>query len=324
MRELRDTSDDADDPGALRNEITVNGYVLLHDIVDADLVRAVRADILETISAHGWLDPRSDPADAVPADLRVEGGPGWWDGYHAIQRLESFHRLAHDEQLLARLTAITGEDVVVHPRKVARVSPCEPAITTPPHQDFPHVAGTVDFFTCWLPLGDCRASAGGLRVLAGSHRGGVRPLEQCERGVRVRDVADDDLRWATTDYHVGDVLIFHSWTVHAGTPNTSGRLRLSADYRCQGISHPIAPWSLRPDFYRDGPQLPAWDELTSAWSTRQWVEVPESVEVTTGLPFLLPSLGTRGPRSEFVDTSSLEELYVGWQAQPLRRQEPPE
>jgi ectoine hydroxylase-related dioxygenase (phytanoyl-CoA dioxygenase family) len=317
MQELRDSSDRAGDPNALRDEIAAHGYVLLRNVLDADVVATVRAEILDAIAAHGWLDPRFERADAVPADTRVEGGPEWWDGYLAVQHLESFHRLAHDQRLLAQLAAIIGEDLVVHPRKLARVWPCDPAITTQPHQDFPHVAGTVDFFTCWIPLGDYPVSAGGLRVLAGSHQDGVRSLEPCDGGVRIRDVAEDDVRWATTDYRIGDVLIFHSWTVHAGMPNTSGALRLSVDYRYQGVSGLITQWSLLPDFYRDRPRLPSWDELTVDWSTRRWVEVPSSVQVARGLPFTLPSLGRRGPRSDLVDSDSFRELYSSWHEQRL-------
>ena len=59
----------------------------------------------------------------------------------------------------------------------------------------------------------------------------------------------------------GDVLLFHSLCVHRGVPNTTpDRVRLSVDYRYQGISQPITPGSLLPHFNRR-----TWDEIYAGW-----------------------------------------------------------
>jgi len=55
--------------------------------------------------------------------------------------------------------------------------------------------------------------------------------------------------WHTTDYKIGDFVIFHSYTVHQALPNRSGRsLRLSTDNRYQRESDEIDPSSLRPHY----------------------------------------------------------------------------
>ncbi|MBI4624697.1 MAG: phytanoyl-CoA dioxygenase family protein, partial [Verrucomicrobia bacterium] len=46
-------------------------------------------------------------------------------------------------------------------------------------------------------------------------------------------------RWLTTEYKMGDVLVFSSATVHASLDNHSDRYRLSADSRYQLASEPV-------------------------------------------------------------------------------------
>jgi ectoine hydroxylase-related dioxygenase (phytanoyl-CoA dioxygenase family) len=59
----------------------------------------------------------------------------------------------------------------------------------------------------------------------------------------------------------GDVLTFHSHTVHRALPNrTADRMRLSADFRYQPASHPVAPDSLLPHFARL-----TWEEIYAGW-----------------------------------------------------------
>jgi hypothetical protein len=61
----------------------------------------------------------------------------------------------------------------------------------------------------------------------------------------------------------GDILTFHSLTVHQGRDNqTEDRLRVSVDYRYQPISEPIAPDSMEPHYGGLGMD---WDEIYADW-----------------------------------------------------------
>src|SRR6185437_14396822 len=88
-----------------------------------------------------------------------------------------------------------------------------------------------DFWTAWIPLGDCPREWGPLALLAGSHLGGLQ--EHSGDGVISGGVAPpEDAVWSTTDFQCGDVVVFRPLTVHCSLPNRSGdRLRLSADFR---------------------------------------------------------------------------------------------
>ena len=62
----------------------------------------------------------------------------------------------------------------------------------------------------------------------------------------------------------GDVLFFHSMTVHRGAPATGSRLRLSVDLRFQRIADPILPGSLNPH----DPDV-TWEQIYAGWAPGQ-------------------------------------------------------
>lgn len=313
MREFVDSSSIAGDGDAMRERIARDGFLFFRGLIDPAKLGEVRRDISYAIAAHRWLAPGSDPLDRLPGEVEhFEGRRNWWGGYRAIQSLESFHAIAHDESVTGTLARLFDEDVLVHPRKIARVIwPGDPKITTPSHQDFTHILGTVDFVTCWIPLADCPSSQGGLRILSGSPAGGLRRVEKATGAGGIRSVVDeDDENWSTVDYRLGDAVVFHALTVHGGVPNTSDRLRLSVDMRYQPASEPISTWSMAPHFYERFPNLPSWDEFTSGWSTKRWIEAPDAITVIDsppGSPIPL-NAGANGGRSRFVDTSSFVQL----------------
>jgi hypothetical protein len=278
MQPFESSTDLIGRPGALRDRMTTDGHVFLGRAVDPELVLAVRAQVLRAIGALGWLAPGSEPERALPGEpARREGDDGWWDGYTAIQSLEAFHALAHAPALLEAVGGVLGEEVLVHPRKIARVTYPGTGWPTPPHQDFPLIQGATDTVTAWLPLGDCSAEMGGLRLLAGSHAAGLRQVVPMQGvgGVGVQ-VDERDPRWRTVDYRTGDVLLFLSTTVHWAPPNAGRTLRLSVDYRYQPVSEPIVEGSLRPHY---AGRIPEYDVLAHSWRTRRWIEYPDGVRV---------------------------------------------
>lgn len=286
----------AGDPDALRARLAEDGYLYFPGLVDPEPVLSLRRAILAELAARGWLAEGSDPGDALPdAIVRTEvmrtreerraamRDDGWFGGYRAIQRLEAFHRLAFDDALLGTVRTLLSDDAFPHPRKIARVVyPSDPKLTTAPHQDYTHIQGTADFVTTWLPLGDYGAGEGGLRILRTPGQRGVFPVEVADgAGGLGSRIGPDAAHWLTTEFHAGDVLLFHSLTVHAGTPNVSPSLRLSADYRFQSASQPITSASLLPHMH---PAVPDWPELVDAWETTRWIEPPAGIEVVDWLP----------------------------------------
>lgn len=281
MEELKDFDDSTSVAGsqsALRERYVSDGYLFFRGLLDSSEVDEVRNDILNSLAPLGWLAPSSDPADALPAELvRREADPNWWDGYNAILGLESFNRLAHNPKIVDMVGRLLGEEILVHPRKIGRVTYPSSDHPTPPHQDFPLIQGTTDTITAWVPLADIPISFGGLRVLVGSHREGLMQIQGMKGvgGIGV-PVDEEGPNWRTTHYRPGDLLIFSSLTVHYAPPHNGARLRLSADYRYQSAKEPVVNGSLHPHGHGNG-VVPDWPELTNGWSSMRWIEVPAEI-----------------------------------------------
>lgn len=261
-------------PDALRQQLAKEGFLFFRDLLPDDVLGEVRVAILEVIAEEGWLADATDPQDRRPGPLVVrEADDRWFPAYRRIQALECFHRLAHHDRLLALAGDLLGGPLLVHPRKIARLTFPTSEFPTPPHQDFPLIQGTPEVLTAWLALAPCSLRDGALRVLRRSQRDGLRPRQQAPGvggvGVTVRLAEQES--WVSTDYRPGDVLIFHSLTVHWAPPNRGERLRLSADFRYQLASDPVVEGSLLPHYW---PTVPGWEVLTECWSTTRWVDSP--------------------------------------------------
>ena len=194
------------DRDALRARLEEEGYLYFRGLIDRDRILALRRDILEVLAGRDWITggERIDDAEAIGMPVR-EGDEEYFRTYDDVQRLESFHSLAHDEVLRVRCRQALGETAFPHPLKVARlVFPSEPEVSTPPHQDFLNNQGSPKLTAAWIPLGDCPMKQGTLAVLRGSHaprrpaagvqpRAGKPPGGRAERDARQSHVGHQRL-----------------------------------------------------------------------------------------------------------------------------------
>ena len=286
--ELSDATALAGDPDALRGRLASEGYLWLRGLLPAGEVTEVRAAITTALDAAGWLADGSDPAEARPGPgfrhERAQVDDAYLAGYELLQRVQRFHELAHHPALVGLAAGILDAPVLAHPRKIVRASPPDDdAFRTPAHQDYRLIQGTVDVLTAWIPLGDCPDELGGLRILAGSPAQGLRPVAAASAvgGVAIDERDEDPDRWRHAPMAAGDVLMFHSLTVHAARPNRTDRLRLSVDYRYQSQHEPIVAGSLRPHWW---PRVADHDELTRGWTSTAAVDAPAGLRVAPPLP----------------------------------------
>jgi ectoine hydroxylase-related dioxygenase (phytanoyl-CoA dioxygenase family) len=115
------------------------------------------------------------------------------------------------------------------------------------HQDFFHVRGTAETCTAWVPLGDCERQLGCLAVVDGSHKLGFREHEPSAGPGGFAVDPGGGAAWLCQDFAAGDVLIFHSLTMHKALPNrTKHQIRISLDNRYQRSTDEVDPGSLRP------------------------------------------------------------------------------
>lgn len=256
---FRDSSPILSQPDELRARLAEEGYLFVRGLLPAGAVQAVGDATLALCRQQGW----ADEAGRALGEPRLEGHDGWWDVYDPLQRMEAFHALAHRQEMVGLAEAIIGEPVLVHPRNIGRITfPGAAYFTTPPHQDFPLIQGTPDTYTAWMPLVDCPISLGGLAVLPRSHRSGRLQVRSATGpGGLTVDHASIGTDWRGQDLLAGDVLFFHSHTIHQALPNLSeDGLRVSVDYRYQALSEPIVDDSLLPHYMRL-----SWDEVYEGW-----------------------------------------------------------
>lgn len=277
LLELRVSNDVILDAAELQSRLDDDGYLFFRQLLDPHRLLDVRKQMLTVMQAGGWLVAGTDPLDGIadPDARSTEGDPEYTDVYHKVYSLESFHRIAHCREVLDVLERVRGCEMMPQPQKVARLwFPQFTEHTTPTHQDFVHFQGTHDNLTCWSPIGDCPRELGGLAVLKGSHKVNRVLDHHFSLGAGSLHVdpamhADAGDEWHTTDFEVGDTLIFPALTIHKALPNvTEDRLRVSLDNRYQRVGDPIAEHMLNP--HLASMSSLSWEDVYSRWESTEY------------------------------------------------------
>jgi ectoine hydroxylase-related dioxygenase (phytanoyl-CoA dioxygenase family) len=265
-------------PDTLQEEIRSKGYVLIRGLLPREAVSGALKDVTQVLSAAGWLQPDRDPqerkanADAACGDP----DPTFKRVYQEVFNLESFHALPHQSTLREMMKMLVGERPFVHPKPIGRLifPHCE-RLVTHAHQDYEFMGGDPEFFTVWIPLHDCPVEVGPLRILEGSHQFGIQKHER--EDLHVPEIPENAVageEWAGGQVDAGDVLIFHSLTVHAASPNYSDQLRLSLDCRFQDARRVLNPANL----VFAGESGKSWEKTYAGWSSDDlkfyWKKMP--------------------------------------------------
>ncbi len=242
----------AESAPVLRERMQRDGYLFFRELVEAAKVVELRRQVLEICAEAGWLDLSQPLMNGVAnpnAEPVAEGNRDYGRAYRRILQLADFDNFPADENLMRVMRALLGDEVLIHPRRMGRVTfPNNVGATTPAHQDHFYIRGSVETYSCWVPLGACPRSLGGLAVAAASQQSGFLDHDVTFPGaVGGRGVAtDDETVWHTSDFALGDALFFHSYTIHKALPNLSGNLlRLSTDNRYQKPKDEIEEGSLK-------------------------------------------------------------------------------
>ena len=236
LRSLEDSAPLIENRERLRERVSRDGFLFFRGLLREDVVLPLRRSVLDYASRTGWLDPRACVSDARAAPGKRIGyyqDPEWVNlQVHVQNRQEmwalgdavAIHRVLHSVESRSSYLCLSTANT-------CRVFSPHPDMATQPHQDGYYVRMIADFWTAWMPLGDCPRELGPLALLAGSHQGGLR--EHSGQGIVDGGVTvPDDAVWSTIDFRCGDVVLFRPHTVHCSLPNRSGdRLRLSADFR---------------------------------------------------------------------------------------------
>ncbi|MBL8173964.1 MAG: phytanoyl-CoA dioxygenase family protein [Bryobacterales bacterium] len=227
---LVDASPLLQDPPRLQALARRDGFLWLPGLLPAACVLALRDAVVEFAQESGWLqDGAAKPGkrigyyqdpDWVNLQIHVQNKPEMWAAGDHPAIHEALYAAEGRSSYLNLSTANT-----------CRVFSPHPDMATQPHQDAHYFRLIADFWTVWVPLGDCPLQLGPLALAAGSHHGGM--LDHTGHGIVDGGVQmPPDTVWSAGDLQCGDVILFRPLTVHRSLPNQSGtQLRISADFR---------------------------------------------------------------------------------------------
>ncbi len=292
MNQLEESTQLWHNTSALKEKLREEGYLLFREILDLELIREVRNRILDLLWDQDWIDkdfPRA--AAKCKADVPIPShDPRFVRLHTAILSLEEFHRVPFDKSAIELIERLLDDEVIVHPRRMARVVvPSTRWRTVPVHQDYTYVGGSVNFLSAWIPLKDVPIEQGALRILTRSHTDGLHETTDNGKEKGFLDIPEDHPGWLVTDYKLGDIIIFPPTTIHGATDNHSDSIRLSMDVRYQGIREPILKWQTQPPYQ---PYLPLdWSLYTNGWANSRLVALDERCNVVDSeetVPVRLP------------------------------------
>jgi hypothetical protein len=252
-------------PGSLQEELDSRGYALVRGLLPHADLKNVLCEVTEILSDAGWLQPGHEPIEHIANDSAACGDPdpSFKQTYREVFNLESFHALPHHPALKGAMNMLVGEQVLVHPKPIGRlIFPNCDSLTVHAHQDYRFMSGDPECFTAWIPLHDCPTELGPLQILEGSHRFGV--IKHEDENLHVPEIPTEALTegdWASGQINAGDVLIFHSMTVHSASANRSRQLRISMDCRFQSYERAIHPGNLA----FGGESGKSWEAMYDRW-----------------------------------------------------------
>ena len=235
-----------DDMDALRARIAEDGYLLIRGFYDRETVLAARMDILQQLSEQGLLN----------ADAPLEDGVIGQENEGAVMRnkvvlkMPNYLRLVNSDRIMTFFEAFLGGPVLTLDHKWPRA--VKRGASTGAHYDIVFMgAGTNQLYTAWTPLGDISLDMGPLVFCPGSNHlehlratyGAADAHNDLLDGHLSRDPNDliDSLgvKWASTPFRAGDIMIFGMYFLHGSLDNVSNRYRISTDTRYQLASQPV-------------------------------------------------------------------------------------
>ena len=226
----------------LREKYRQNGYLLLKGFFERDVILDFRSYFFENMisGAKTFVEIISSQE---------------YEDFCTMPRLWNFYR------------EFLGGQPYLHKRKLLRFNLPGETHCTGGHYDLIYLrAGTDQFSTSWIPLGDIPVEMGGVIYLEHSDALGrqmeaefraknanLPPEERISafnRNMRDNGWVSTNLaemadrfksRWLIADYEAGDMVIHSPYMIHAATLNKDplGGTRLSTDIRFQRVDDPI-------------------------------------------------------------------------------------
>ena len=151
-------------PEALHQALSNDGFLFFKQIISKQKILDLRREVTDILADEGIIASGDETIDAraIAKSFR-EGDEQYFKAHDRLIKLEAFHSLAHDRNLMALMRSVLGESAFPHPLSIIRlIFPKNTPATTPPHQDFPNNQGSEKLTAACIQLGDCPRELGPL------------------------------------------------------------------------------------------------------------------------------------------------------------------
>jgi ectoine hydroxylase-related dioxygenase (phytanoyl-CoA dioxygenase family) len=216
----------------LKAKLHQQGYLYFKGIISKVKLEEVYIDAVSVLRQYNWIQNELS-VDRLKLNRNVASKEAQKNLFSVLlhwSSSKSFDYIVNDPELSKILTKILGTTYILHPLRLARWCrvgfPSDYIPEILPHQDIEYVGLPEDTYTVWIPIHDCPIELGGLAIYPGSNlQGQIKSKDR-------KNAPYDTSYWVNTNYECGDILIFHSLTIHKASRNiTYDTLRLSMDLR---------------------------------------------------------------------------------------------
>jgi ectoine hydroxylase-related dioxygenase (phytanoyl-CoA dioxygenase family) len=221
------------DKAALWRQFDRDGYLFFRNVLDPEPVRRLQSQFAAELARQGLIKDDDNTFLFTNKDLsNVRTAAGALLPVDALHERQPWREFTSHPRIHGFIKDLIGEEpcwvpIVEH----KAVPPSNPSVTrfNLVHQDSFFNRG-IQFFTCWIPLSEIDADAGGLAVAEGMHKGSYHNVND-PPAFFIPQGAIPDSAWVRADYSPGDLVLFHQSAPHSGLTNHSDRFRLSMDVR---------------------------------------------------------------------------------------------
>lgn len=227
---------------SLRKMLKEEGYLLFRGILNKEDILNCRKTILGYLAReHKLVDSnclqKSPPEDAniFYGTNNISCGSGiFLTGNEELQNNENIKQLIENPTLFHLISKLLGGPCATFKTKWIRVLGHKEF--TDEHSDFYKFERFAnEMFTCWIPLGNYQSNLHStLTICHQSHRFSTLIASQQKEELPdeyLEKKLASQVEWLSTDFQIGDLIIFDIKLIHASTLNLSPYFRLSIDTR---------------------------------------------------------------------------------------------
>lgn len=231
-----------DNSEALKKQLKEKGYLYIRQFHRKEKIQKAQKDFFTILNEKNALDQNCKEGEFKMAPDKNGGSLFSHDD---VYRCPNYLNVVNSKSLMDLFSGLLDDEIFTFPYKWLRA--VGEGSSTGIHYDIVYMGrGTKDLLTCWTALDDIPIHKGGL--IMGEGQSGKENLNKTYGEVDVdKDEVDNGWftrspneitnkfggHWATSNFSMGDIVIFGMYQFHGSLVNTTRELRLSCDTRYQ-------------------------------------------------------------------------------------------